>query len=136
MPSKTTKKKPAALPSIPKEVIDHFVSGPSRPDASASEPVYSDAFRISSYSSTRPKKIRQGNRYRAALKIPKCPLFLLSHSLHYANPEVALICRSLTSFEPLLISRHERLVTGFADKIVVIFARGMTIREIQGFLVE
>lgn len=28
MPSKTSKKEQAALPSIPKEIIDRFVSGP------------------------------------------------------------------------------------------------------------
>ena len=34
MPSKTSKKKPAAaLPSIPKELIDRFVSGPMSAEA-------------------------------------------------------------------------------------------------------
>ncbi len=40
------------------------------------------------------------------------------------------------SFEPLLIGKHERRFTGFDDKIVAMYARGMTVREIQGFLVE
>ena len=40
------------------------------------------------------------------------------------------------SFEPLLIPKHERRFTGFDDKIVAMYARGMTMREIQGFLVE
>ena len=40
------------------------------------------------------------------------------------------------SFEPLLISKHERRFTGFDDKIVAMYARGMTVREIQGFLRE
>ncbi len=40
------------------------------------------------------------------------------------------------SFEPLLIPKHERRFTGFDDKIVAMYARGMTVREIQGFLVE
>ena len=39
-------------------------------------------------------------------------------------------------FEPLLIPKHERRFTGFDDKIVAMYARGMTIREIQGFLAE
>ena len=38
------------------------------------------------------------------------------------------------SFEPLLIPKHERRFTGFDDKIVAMYARGMTVREIQGFL--
>jgi transposase-like protein len=39
-------------------------------------------------------------------------------------------------FEPLLIPKHERRFTGFDDKIVAMYARGMTIREIRGFLAE
>ena len=38
------------------------------------------------------------------------------------------------SFEPVLIPKHERRFTGFDDKIVALYARGMTMREIQGFL--
>ena len=40
------------------------------------------------------------------------------------------------SFEPLLIPKHERRFTGFDDKIIAMYARGMTVREIQGFLAE
>ncbi len=40
------------------------------------------------------------------------------------------------SFEPQLIGKHERRFTGFDDKIVALYARGMTVREIQGFLAE
>src|SRR3990170_4017516 len=40
------------------------------------------------------------------------------------------------SFEPLLIGKHERRFTGFDDKVVAMYARGMTMREIQGFLRE
>lgn len=40
------------------------------------------------------------------------------------------------SFEPLLVPKHERRFTGFDDKIVAMYARGMTVREIQGFLQE
>jgi transposase-like protein len=40
------------------------------------------------------------------------------------------------SFTPLLIPKHERRFTGFDDKIVALYARGMTVREIQGFLQE
>ncbi len=40
------------------------------------------------------------------------------------------------SFAPILILKHERRFTGFDDKIIAIYARGMTMREIQGFLQE
>lgn len=39
-------------------------------------------------------------------------------------------------FEPRLIGKHERRFTGFDDKIIAMYARGMTVREIQGFLAE
>jgi putative transposase len=40
------------------------------------------------------------------------------------------------SFEPRLIGKHERRFTGFDDKILALYARGMTVREIQAFLLE
>lgn len=40
------------------------------------------------------------------------------------------------TFEPQLIGKHERRFTGFDDKIIAMYARGMTVREIQGYLSE
>ena len=40
------------------------------------------------------------------------------------------------TFEPRFIAKHERRFTGFDDKILALSARGMTVREIQGFLAE
>jgi transposase-like protein len=40
------------------------------------------------------------------------------------------------TFEPRLIAKHERRFTGFDDKILALYARGMTVREIQGFLAD
>ena len=40
------------------------------------------------------------------------------------------------SYEPILIPKHERRFTGFDDKIIAMYARGMTVREIRGFLAE
>ena len=40
------------------------------------------------------------------------------------------------SFAPRFIPKHERRFTGFDDKILALYARGMTVREIQGFLAE
>jgi transposase-like protein len=39
-------------------------------------------------------------------------------------------------FEPQLIGKHERRFTGFDDKIIAMYARGMSVREIQAFLVQ
>ncbi|MCG1019132.1 MULTISPECIES: IS256 family transposase [Burkholderiaceae] len=38
------------------------------------------------------------------------------------------------TFDPVLIAKGERRFTGFDDKIIAMYARGMTVREIQGFL--
>jgi putative transposase len=40
------------------------------------------------------------------------------------------------TFEPQLIGKHERRFTGFDDKIIALYARGLTVREIQAFLRE
>jgi len=40
------------------------------------------------------------------------------------------------TFEPVLIPKHARRFTGFDDKILALYARGLTVRESQGFLHE
>jgi transposase-like protein len=40
------------------------------------------------------------------------------------------------TFQPILIPKHERRFTGFDDKIIAMYARGVTVREIQAFLRE
>jgi len=40
------------------------------------------------------------------------------------------------SFEPQLIPKHQTRWTGFDDKIISLYARGMTVREIQSHLTE
>jgi transposase-like protein len=142
MPSK---KKPAAamaaLPSIPKELIEQLTGG------------------------TTPMTAEHINATTMALKkalIERALGAELSHHLGYApggaRPEEGANQRNgksaktvLTqdgplrievprdragSFEPILIPKHERRFTGFDDKIVAMYARGMTVREIQGFLAE
>ncbi|MBN3744411.1 hypothetical protein G3N96_03005 [Burkholderia sp. Se-20373] len=40
------------------------------------------------------------------------------------------------SFEPILIPKRERRFTGFDERIIAMYARGMSVREIQAFLAE
>ena len=40
------------------------------------------------------------------------------------------------SFEPQLVAKHQTRWTGFDDKIISLYARGMTVREIQAHLEE
>jgi putative transposase len=41
-----------------------------------------------------------------------------------------------SSFEPRLVAKHDRRFSGFDDKIIALYARGLTVREIQAFLAE
>ena len=141
MPSET-KRAPvakAALPQIPKELSDQFVTGPMSAEAVNAASV----------------------AFKKAL-IERAMGGELSHHLGYppgtAKPEDATNHRNgrsgktvLTndgalrievprdrdgSFEPVLIPKHERRFTGFDEKIIARYARGMTMREVQGFLLE
>jgi transposase-like protein len=140
MPSKTSKKKAAAaLPSIPKELIDLFVSGPMSAEAVNSA---SMAFKkalieralgaeLSHHLGYPPgaEKLGEANNHRNG--VTSKTVLTEVGSLRIDVP------RDRTgSFEPLLIPRHERRFTGFDDKIIALYARGMTMREIQGFLAE
>jgi putative transposase len=40
------------------------------------------------------------------------------------------------TFEPQIVGKHDRRFTGFDDKIVAMYSRGMTVREIQAHLTE
>jgi len=42
----------------------------------------------------------------------------------------------LATFDPQLIAKYRRRLPGFDDKIVSMYARGMTVREIQGHLAD
>ncbi len=129
----------AALPSIPSELIDQVVKGPMSADA-----------------------INAASKAFKKALIERCLGAELSHHLGYSpgaeKPEEASNHRSGTSaktvltedgplridisrdgegsFDPVLIPKHERRFTGFDDKIIAMYARGMTVREIQGFLTE
>lgn len=42
----------------------------------------------------------------------------------------------LGSFEPKLVAKHQRRMPGFDDYVISMYARGMSVREIQGHLLE
>jgi transposase-like protein len=140
MPIKTSKKQRAAvLPSIPKEFIDQMVSGPM--DAEAIDAA-SMAFRKALIERALSAELSHHLGYPPGADKPDD---LGNHRngrsgktiLTEDGPLKIDVPRDRAgSFEPLLIPKHERRFTGFDDKIVAMYARGMTIREIQGFLAE
>jgi transposase-like protein len=129
----------AKLPSVPKELVAHFLTGPMTGEAIETA----------------------GVAFKKAL-IEAALAAELGHHLGYASradrPETATNQRNgstsktvLTgdgqvrietprdrdgSFDPVLVPKHARRFTGFDDKIVALYARGLTVREIQGFLLE
>jgi transposase-like protein len=40
------------------------------------------------------------------------------------------------SFAPILIPKHERRFAGFDERVIAVYARDMSVREIQAFLAE
>jgi putative transposase len=140
MPIKTSKKQRAAvLPSIPKEFIDEMVSGPM--DAEAIDAA-SMAFKKALIERALSAELSHHLGYPPGADKPDD---LGNHRngrsgktiLTEDGPLKIDVPRDRAgSFEPLLIPKHERRFTGFDDKIVAMYARGMTIREIQGFLAE
>src|SRR3974390_1530259 len=50
--------------------------------------------------------------------------------------EIAVPRDRTGSFEPQLVAKGQTHFTGFDDKILSLYARGMTVREIQGHLAE
>ena len=143
MPSrKTTKAALAAsarMPSIPKELIDQFVTGPMSAEAVQD---ISMAFKKALIERVLGAELSHHLGYRSGETKPE-------GGINHRNGATAKTVLTDTgpvrvdiprdrdsSFEPLLIPKHERRFTGFDDKIIAMYARGMTVREIQGFLAE
>jgi transposase-like protein len=140
MPSKPQKAKAAqALPTIPKELIDQFVNGPMSAEAVNAA---SMAFKKALIERVLGAELTHHLGYAPGADKP-------SEASNHRNGATAKTVLTedgplrievprdrAGSFEPLLIAKHERRFTGFDDKIVAMYARGMTVREIQGFLAE
>ena len=127
------------LPKIPAELIDHFVSGPMSAEAVM---LASQAFKKAlieralgaelthhlGYAPGEAKPEAGGNQRNGAS----------AKTVHTETGPLRIeVPRDRAgSFEPVLVGRHERRFTGFDDKIIALYARGMTVREIQAFMAE
>jgi putative transposase len=143
MPSrKTTKVALAAaarMPSIAKELIDQFVTGPMSAEAVQD---ISMAFKKALIEGALGGELSHHLGYRPGATKPEDAV---NHRNGASGKTVLTEDGPLRievprdrdgSFEPVLIPKHDRRFTGFDDKIVAMYARGMTVREIQGFLAE
>jgi transposase-like protein len=129
----------AALPKIPKELLDQFVSGPMTGEAVNAA---SMAFKKALIERALGAELGHHLGYPSGADKPEAT----SNQRNGTSGKTVLtedgplridVPRDRDgSFEPLLIGKHERRFTGFDDKIIAMYARGMTVREVQGFLAD
>ncbi|WP_192844174.1 transposase, partial [Pseudomonas amygdali] len=139
-----TKKKSAnatarELPSIPQELIEQFVKGPMSAEAIQDA---SMAFKKALIERALGAELGHHLGYPQGAERPegstnqrngKSSKTVLTDD----GPLRLDIPRDRDgSFAPILIPKHERRFTGFDDKIIAMYARGMTVREIRAFLSE
>ena len=127
------------LPTIPKELIDQFVNGPMSAQAVNAA---SMAFKKALIERALGAELSHHLGYAPGTNKPS----EASNHRNGASAKTVLtedgplrieVPRDRAgSFEPLLIAKHERRFSDFDDKILAMYARGMTMREIQGFLRE
>jgi transposase-like protein len=145
MPSKTKLKndaiaeRSASLPKIPKELLDQFAQGPMTAETIQDATIALKKALIEralggelsyhlGYSPGGDKPAEASNHRNGSTG---------KTVLTEDGPLRIEVPRDREgSFEPLLIPKHVRRFTGFDDKIVALYARGMTVREIQAFLAE
>jgi len=145
MPSKTKLKnaaiaaRSAALPKISNELIDQFITGPMTGEAVNAA---SMAFKKALIERAMGAELGHHLGYPAGAAKPDSVINQRNGKsaktvLTGEGPLRIEVPRDREgSFEPLLIPKHERRFTGFDDYVIAMYARGMTMREIQGFLLE
>jgi len=129
----------AVLPKIPPELLDQFVKGPMSAEAVQEA---STAFKKALIERALGAEMSHHLGYPAGAEKPEAST---NHRNGKSGKTVLTDDGPLRievprdregGFEPKLIGKHERRFTGFDDKILAMYARGMTVREIQGFLAE
>src|SRR5262245_23489418 len=139
MPRKRKGTDPAMAP-VPSEILDHFA--PDRMLSAAEVEAAAKRFKKALIERALGAELTSHLRY--APRTPK-PEEVANHRngttdktvLTDDGPVDIEVPRDRQgTFEPQLIPKHERRFTGFDDKILALYARGMTVREIQGFLAE
>jgi transposase-like protein len=141
MPSKAKKvdRDVAKLPSIPKELVELFLTGPMTGEAINAAGI---AFKTALIEASLNAELSHHLGYAPGSDKPD----QVSNHRNGTTSKTVLTgdgkVRIETprdregSFEPLLLPKHARRFTAFDDSIVALYARGLTVREIQAYLVE
>ncbi len=127
------------LPEIPAELLDHLVKGPMTP--SEVQDLFL-SFQKAVIERTMAAEMNLHLGYRPGEDKPEGQ----ANERNGASGKTLLTERGPVrvklprdrdgSFAPILIPKHERRFTGFDDRIIAMYARGMSVREIQAFLAE
>jgi putative transposase len=141
MPSRTKKldRTVAGLPSIPKELVAQFLTGPMTGEAINAAAI---AFKQALVEASLNAELTHHLGYAPGAERPEAT----TNQRNGVSAKTVLTgdgrVRIETprdrdgSFEPLLLPKHARRFTAFDDSIVALYARGLTVREIQGYLAE
>ena len=141
MPSRTKKldRAVAGLPSIPKELVAQFLTGPMTGEAINAAGI---AFKQALIEASLNAELTHHLGYAPGAERPQAT----TNQRNGVTAKTVLTgdgrVRIETprdrdgSFEPLLLPKHARRFTAFDDSIVALYARGLTVREIQGYLAE
>ena len=141
MPSKAKKvsREVAKLPSIPQELVAHFLSGPMTGEAIEDASL---AFKKALVEASLNAELSHHLGYASGAERAED----ISNHRNGSTAKTVLTgsgpMRIATprdragSFEPLLVPKHARRFTGFDDKVTALYARGLTVREVQAYLLE
>jgi putative transposase len=141
MPSKAKKvdRDVAKLPSIPRELVDLFLTGPMTGETINAAGI---AFKKALIEASLNAELSHHLGYAPGSDKPEP---LTNHRNGSTSKTVLTGDGKVLietprdregSFEPLLLPKHARRFTAFDDSIVALYARGLTVREIQGYLIE
>jgi transposase-like protein len=129
----------ANLASIPKDRVNQFLTGPMRGEAINAASL---AFKQALIEASLNAELTDHLGYAPGAEKPAAATNQRNGSTSKTvlsgdgSMRVATPRDRDGSFEPVLLPKHARRFTAFDDCIVALYARGLTVREIQGYLAE
>jgi transposase-like protein len=129
----------ANLPSIPRDLVKQFLTGPMTAEAvNATSLAFKQALIEASLDAelTHHLGYPPGGEKPAASANERNGSTTKSVLAGDGALRIATPRDRDGSFEPVLLPKHARRFTAFDDCIVALYARGLTVREIQGYLAE
>lgn len=127
------------LPEVPAELLDHLIKGPMTP--SEVQDLFL-SFQKAVIERTMAAEMNLHLGYRPGEDKPEGQANERNGAsgktvlTEHGPVRVELPRDRDGSFAPILIPKHERRFTGFDDRIIAMYARGMSVRAIQAFLAE